>query len=152
MNAPKPLLVLPCSGPKRPGQLPAIEKYTGKGIWGLLRARQDWAAIQERINILIVSAQYGLLLPNDIVDDYEQPMTASRQASLSASAKHTRTTRQTLERLNPKEIYIALPKAYRAVFETWIEPLNASVTIHTYSKGAGIGSQRGELTRWLNNF
>jgi len=65
----RPILILPCSGPKLVGPQLAIDKYIGSSVWGLLRSSADWERLKHAASIYIVSAEYGLLRWCDIVDD-----------------------------------------------------------------------------------
>jgi DNA (cytosine-5)-methyltransferase 1 len=71
--APAPVVIIPCGGRKAAGLLPAGEKYIGSYHQ---MTRKAAAAIAERTGarVLILSALYGLLELDDLVDDYDLQM------------------------------------------------------------------------------
>src|SRR5205809_655479 len=78
------LLVLSCSLKKRadPGVLPAIERYDGPCFRVLRRyLRGSPAAVPE---VRLLSAEYGLLRPDELLPVYDRRMTASRSRELAA--------------------------------------------------------------------
>lgn len=63
----KILIVTNCSKLKKPGILPAIEKYEGLSI-SILKEVSEFA------DIYIVSAFYGLISQDTLIDDYDQSL------------------------------------------------------------------------------
>lgn len=146
----KPILFLPCSGPKATGRLPAINKYTGKSVWGLLRkCPHRFTRLCKSANIVIVSAKYGLLYPHEYIDDYEATMTPQRLAVLTNN--HQREKLQGILKIaNGQSVYVGLPKAYRLLIEG-LDIGNLSLcNTHYFAPGSGIGSQRRQLNQWVD--
>ena len=142
----KPALILPCSGPKLPGKLPAIEKYTGSAVWGLLRSSpDDFRLLTERCTIIVISAKYGVLSASDIVDDYDAVLNNERFASLQGQSAQSLKLNRLLA--SAKEVYIGLPKQHRALLMTWL-PFACSGPYTTFPLGSGIGKQRSILKQW----
>ena len=145
----QPILFLPCSGAKAPGLLPAIEKYTGSSVWGLLRKNQErFELLQNKAQLIIVSAQYGLLFPDEVVDDYDTTMTPQRLSELTNDYQRQKLG-AILNNVEDESIYVALPKAYRLL----IEKLNVCdwslLNTHFYAPGYGIGNQRKQIKEWV---
>ena len=76
------LLIVACSQRKRsdPGLLPAIERYDGVNFRVLRKARREgyWP---ENLDVLILSAKYGLLKPDTLIEDYDSRMTQERASA-----------------------------------------------------------------------
>lgn len=79
----KYLLIISCSDKKAktPGAIPACERYTGPPCWVLRRAKQE-KYLPNSLDILIVSAKYGLLEWNEKIEDYNQKMDDKRADEL----------------------------------------------------------------------
>lgn len=108
------LLVLSCSQRKRPdpGLLPAIERYQGPHFQVLrkyLRTRPDQAAA---LDILILSARFGLLAPATPIPDYDLRMTAPRVAELQPSVRAL--LGQLFQRNQYQRLCLALGRDYLA--------------------------------------
>ncbi|RZU46568.1 3'-phosphoadenosine 5'-phosphosulfate sulfotransferase (PAPS reductase)/FAD synthetase [Krasilnikovia cinnamomea] len=71
--APSPVVIVPCGSRKRPGRVRAAEKYIGPYARS---ARLAGEAVAERTGarIITLSARYGLLDDDDLVDDYDLTM------------------------------------------------------------------------------
>ncbi len=73
------ILLLPCSRAKRhdAGDLPAFERYDGP-LFRVLRkkAREEdrWPQIPPGLELLILSARYGLIYAATMIPDYDQPL------------------------------------------------------------------------------
>ena len=77
------LLIISCSGAKdrAPGMLPALMRYKGPFYPTLHKAlRED--RLPQNLDILIISAKYGLLKSDDPIADYDQKMDARRANEL----------------------------------------------------------------------
>ena len=79
----KSLLIISCSGAKdkTPELLPAVMRYKGPLYPTLHKAiRED--RLPKNLDILIVSAKYGLLKSKDPIEDYDQKMDIRRANEL----------------------------------------------------------------------
>jgi 3'-phosphoadenosine 5'-phosphosulfate sulfotransferase (PAPS reductase)/FAD synthetase len=72
-EAPAPVVVIPCGSRKRPGRVRAAEKYCGPYARS---ARLAGEAVAERTGarVITLSARFGLLEDDDLVDDYDLTM------------------------------------------------------------------------------
>ena len=79
----KSLLIISCSGAKdkAPGKLPALERYKGPFYPTLHKAKRE-NYFPENLDILIISAKYGLLKSDDLIEDYDQKMDCPRANEL----------------------------------------------------------------------
>ncbi len=79
----KSLLIISCSKAKdkAPGTLPAIDRYKGPFYPTLHKAKRE-NYFPETLDILIVSAKYGLLKSDDPIEYYDQKITPKRAEEL----------------------------------------------------------------------
>jgi cytoplasmic iron level regulating protein YaaA (DUF328/UPF0246 family) len=79
------LLILACSARKRLDRsaLPAIERYDGVNF-RILKKLQREHAFPHDLDVLILSAKYGLLRPETPIEAYNLKMTEARAAELCA--------------------------------------------------------------------
>jgi uncharacterized protein DUF6884 len=84
------LLIVACSQRKRSdaGFLPAIERYDG-GNYRLLRKARREGYWPERLDVLILSAKYGLIEDSTLIVNYEQRMNKERASELKAQTMQT---------------------------------------------------------------
>lgn len=71
---PSSLLILPCSKTKRDNEerLPAIERYNGQYYLVYKKWRREIEEPDDRVDVLILSAKYGLLQPGHLIHDYDE--------------------------------------------------------------------------------
>lgn len=78
-RSPRRLLLVSCSGRKNPvtGSVPAWHLYDGVAYRVLKRALRaaDWP---EDLDVVILSAKYGLIEPDTAIDTYDEIMTPAR--------------------------------------------------------------------------
>lgn len=72
-TAPTPVVIVPCGGVKAAGTLPAGEKYIGS-YHRMTRKAAAAIAARTGARVLILSALYGLLELDNLVDDYDLRM------------------------------------------------------------------------------
>jgi hypothetical protein len=151
------LLIVACSDRKAPGKdLTALARYDGPLYQMLRKLREQSYWVFRGLDVLILSAKYGLIEVFDHIEDYNQRMTASRTVELlpqvnekleSIKQKAPFTICQT--RYSPgnyEEILVSLGKDYR--------PAIADIDRHfphtsiTYTSG-GIGQQISQVKRWI---
>lgn len=148
-TARKPVLILPCSASKVAGPQQAILKYTGSSVWKMLRSRPDWPRIQRDCEIVVVSAEYGVLFSDDVVLDYDRKLDAARVAVLSTSPQQS--ARAASAVTDRPAIYVALPRLYRELFERLAGSSLHGQMVFRFSPGAGIGKQRQQLSQWATD-
>ena len=139
------LLIVACSQRKRPdpGLLPAIERYDGVTFRVLRKAKREgyWP---ENLDVLILSAKYGLIDAAMPTVCYEQRMTPERAIALNA---------QVLEKLQSRvgqrdyvEVYVDLGRDYLPAIEGCAE-LFSGLRV-SYAEGR-IGERLKGLKSWL---
>jgi hypothetical protein len=139
------LLIVSCSQRKRAdaGLLPAIERYDG-GNYRLLRKAKREGYWPERLDVLILSAKYGLIEASTPIANYDQRMNHERAIEL-----HTQTlqTLQTYARQNTyHEVYVDLGQDYTFAVEGIEELFNNSLVRN--AKGR-IGKRLAQLRTWI---
>lgn len=143
----KRLLIIACSATKRPdaGELPAIDRYDGPAYRVLRkwqRERPDQAAA---LDVLILSAEFGLIASDQPIPDYDRRMDARRARVLAP------TVRAVLRaHLHSHEVYgatlVNVGGDYAPALDlSHLEGLGAIA----HTRG-GVGERLGQLKRWLN--
>lgn len=145
-SAPRYLLIIGCSQRKRPdpGLLPAIERYDGVNFRVLRKARREryWP---ENLDVLILSAKYGLLEPETEIEDYDLKMTRQRAIELQPLIAPELVGR--VEAASYAEIFVNLGKNYLSALAGWEESLEQDTTV-VYASG-GIGQRAAQMHQWL---
>jgi len=139
------LLIVSCSRRKRSdlGLLPAIERYDGVSFRLLRKARREgyWP---ENLDVLILSAKYGLIDISTPIAHYEQRMTRNRANDLKSQVFQVL---QTLtQEFSYSAVYVELGKDYQDVMEGLTQLFSASSVV--YAKGR-IGQRLAHLRQWL---
>ncbi len=143
------LLIMPCSGMKLPHAAPAREIYTGV-MWQSLRAN---GPMPEKM--VILSAKHGIVLPEQLIEPYEQRMDEQRALELrEQAAAQARTVSTALGAVRPRQVFIAGGKLYRSVALAIVGELRAGGLLDEEANvactdGAGIGLQRAQLGQFL---
>ncbi|HKP53628.1 MAG TPA: hypothetical protein VJ183_13375 [Chloroflexia bacterium] len=140
------LLILGCSARKKggPEPIPAIERYDGP-MWKILRNfAQSEPLLLRGIDILALSAEFGLITGSNLIPLYERKMTPERAVELrpcvvqrlqeSLSAEHT-------------DICLAFSKQYTQAIAGW-EPLIPSNARLTRTDGPA-GVKLAQFKAWL---
>ena len=147
MNSkPEYLLIVACSGRKLPtaGLIPAIERYDGVNFRVLKKAQRE-GYFPSNLDTLIISAKYGLIKPETLIENYDHQMTSKRSKflcdSISANLDDYLSTR------TYKEVFINLGKLY---FHT----ISNSKEIRKYGRNLGvaegrIGEKMSQMKSWL---
>lgn len=145
-SEPRYLLIVACSQRKRsdPGLLPAIERYDGVNFRVLKKAQREgyWP---ESMDLLILSAKYGLLKPNTLIEDYDLRMT--RKQAIALQAQVSADLDANLERTPYSEVFINLGKVYMAALGLSKELTTLDKRVH-YATG-GIGEKMSQMKKWL---
>ena len=176
------LLVMSCSATKRgiPGLLPAIERYDGGSYWVLAKARRegylpaspglgigvrsDESDGNSRLDILILSAKYGWLLPTDLIENYDQVVTRARALELQPTVGPAldQLLEQPPSSPSPCSVLSASPAPYHQVYlnlgQTYRLALDTSTQLPLLLKQpgkvvlaqGGIGQRAAQLKTWLH--
>ena len=147
-SEPRYLLLLACSQRKRidPGLLPAIERYDGVNFRVLQKAKRE-GYLPENLDILILSAKYGLIEASTLIEHYDQKMTNQRAKELQVDV--SRRLDKFLSRTLYDEILVNLGKIYLTTIASSnrISLLNEKVI---YATG-GIGQKMSQMKLWLRH-
>lgn len=84
MDQPDSFLLLACSQRKRvpPDPLPALERYDGPQFRLVRNYLRAHPTAQSRLDIVVLSARFGLLAPSERIPAYDQRMTRERALQL----------------------------------------------------------------------
>jgi hypothetical protein len=138
------LLLLSCSSSKlrHPAQLiPAIERYTGI----FFKVLNKWRREHPKSNgpdVLIISAQFGLLAPHDRIPHYDQRMTPARALILAPQVQSS--LQKQLINGQYKSILVNLGRDYLRALEGF-DGFRAA----EWASGP-IGVRAKQLKAWLN--
>lgn len=139
------LLIVSCSQRKRSdaGLLPAIERYDGGQFRVLRKARRDgyWA---QNLDVLILSAKYGLIEAYTSIANYEQRMNSKRASELKEQVTQAlnKYSRQSIY----SEVYVNLGQDYCLAIEKIEELFKNSRVIRANGR---IGERLKSLKNWL---
>ena len=145
------LLIISCSQRKieSPGVLAAMDRYDGPTYRTLRKFCPD-GIIPQNLDVVIISARYGLLRGKQPIENYDQRMTAKRADELRPFI------RERLKRLiqDKRECPFSLG-AYDQVFinlgKTYMRTLDGFHwgTISTMEASGGIGLKTQQMKAWL---
>lgn len=140
------LLILACSQRKRTdtGLLPAINRYTGVNFQVLHKARRE-GYLPENLDILILSAKYGLIEASMPIDYYDLKMTKLRAQELQTEVSQK--LDEYLSQNTYDEIFVNLGKTY-------LTALGSSSRLPQLQKNlvdatGGIGQKMAQMKEWL---
>jgi cytoplasmic iron level regulating protein YaaA (DUF328/UPF0246 family) len=138
------LLILACSARKRLDRsaLPAIERYDGVNF-RILKKLQREHAFPHDLDVLILSAKYGLLRPETPIEAYNLKMTEARAAELCARVscdldRHLREKKY-------DSVFVNLGKTYLNALALSRKLKQCKVQ---YATG-GIGSKMKKMKAWI---
>ena len=136
------LLILACSKEKKkvPGKIPAIERYEGF-FFKIAKKMMREGKFPSSVDILIISAKYGLLKPHELIENYDLKMDKRRAMELKGEI--LRELKEEIEKNNYDEIFVCVGKEYIMSIKG-IERFARVV----YAEGR-IGEKGRELRRWL---
>lgn len=139
------LLLLSCSQRKHSNValLPAIERYDG-GTYRLLRKAQREGRFPTNLDVLILSAKYGLITASTCILDYDQRMNRERAAALKPEV--TQELQNIAEQNVYNEIYVELGQNYLYAIEALSNIFDHSTIV--YAQGR-IGERLAKLKQWL---
>jgi hypothetical protein len=140
------LLIVTCSQRKRSNSelLPVLERYDGTFFRILRKARREgyWP---DNLDVLIISAKYGLLELNTVIEKYDLRMTMVQAKQLKPVVAPLLNKRVTV--LTYTEIFLNVGKTYYEAIEGWNTALPHDTTV-IYASG-GIGQRAQQMRHWL---
>ena len=139
------LLILSCSKRKipTPGLLSAIDRYDG-GSFRVLRKMKRIGRWPTNLDVLILSAKYGLIDTTAQILNYEYKMDPKRAKELRAQSQTI--LRNLITKHDYSEIYIDVGREYLPVIRAGIAGLKDLQA--TYVSGR-IGERLMRLKQWL---
>ena len=150
------LLIIGCSERKSKllGFRPAIDRYDGP-TYRILRKMHREVNFPENVDVLIISAKYGLISLYELIEDYDQCMTAERAAELAPIVQELLTGEIIggngngdgtlgIHFYKYDEAFIHLGKTYRQTLEGFHWGL-----IRTLEASGGIGLKNRQMKVWL---
>lgn len=145
-SEPKRLLILACSQRKRPnpGLLPAIERYDG-GSYRVLRKLKREGNWPKNVDVLILSAKYGLIEAKTPIADYEQRMTRPRAKELKNQVTDVL---RVYAQKDYDEVYVDLGQDYWSAVEELVDVFRHFSVI--YAQGR-IGQRLASLKNWITS-
>jgi len=138
------LLVMGCSDKKNSvnGFVPAINLYNGPNYLTLKKLKRlnkfPWD-----VQIVIISAKYGMIFPDQWIENYDQKMTITRADELKKGLK--RKLEKYLVEKEFDECFINLGKKYMRS----IEAVQFPSDIRKFEAKGKIGEKRSEMLKWL---
>ena len=145
------LLIISCSQRKiqSPEPLAAIDRYDGP-TYRTLRKFCTGGLPPPELDVVIISAKYGFLRSKQLIENYDQRMTAKRadelrpkvQASLRALIQGKRECPFSLGAYD--QVFINLGKTYRRILEGFHWGL-----LPTLEASGGIGLKTSQMKAWL---
>ena len=139
------LLIISCSQRKiqSPETLAAIDRYDGPTYQTLRKLRHE-GYTPENLDILIISAKYGLLPCQQPVDEYDQKMTLERADALRPEVQSKLKSFIHTKRGGYDQVFINLGKTYRRTLEGFHWGL-----LPTLEASGGIGQKTSQMRTWL---
>ena len=135
----KYLLILPCSKQKKPvSKAPALELYDSPFYRVVRKAKPP------NLDILILSAKYGLISSNESISYYDQMMTAERAEELASEI--IMKLEKSLRYGSYDEIFINLGKTYMLALD---DGKNMLDEYNVYWASGQIGERSHQLKTWL---
>jgi cytoplasmic iron level regulating protein YaaA (DUF328/UPF0246 family) len=139
------LLIVACSQRKRcdADLLAAIERYDG-GNYRLLRKAKRDGYLPENLDILILSAKYGLITSSSPIAFYEQRMDKAR--ALELQSQTTSLLGEYAKQHSYQQVYVDLGADYYPAIGDIKEIFQGASVI--YAQGR-IGERLANLKKWL---
>lgn len=145
------LLIISCSQRKieSPGPLAAINRYDGPA-YRTLRKLEREGRFPENLDVVIISAKYGLLHYEQPIENYDQCMTPKRAVELrpkiQADLEHLIWDARgyLFSRGAYDEVFINLSKVYMSTLQGFHWGL-----IETDEASGGIGQKTSQMKAWI---
>lgn len=140
------LLILSCSQTKikNKGLLPAIERYDGPS-YKVLRKIMNRSDYNNSLDIAIISAKYGLLQPDDNIEDYDLKM--NKQIAESINKVVAQKLKKQILNKQYENIYINIGSDYTLAVDGFNKNLPKNIKIF-YANGR-IGERLSQMKKWL---
>jgi cytoplasmic iron level regulating protein YaaA (DUF328/UPF0246 family) len=142
----KYLLIISCSDKKdhREGLMPAIKRY--KGAWyGVINKLNREERFPLNLDVLIISAKYGLIPSDHLIEDYDWRMDVFRARELNDSVIGK--LEEILENAEYESILINLGKDYTEAIRGFEEMVPHSVRVSILN--GSIGTKKRDLKNWI---
>lgn len=140
------ILVLSCSATKRQDSdlLPALTRYDGPA-YRIVRQYRDCIerGAHPGLRVLILSAEHGILGSTSPLHDYDRKMDRARAAELIAAHRWRAEWMRELLLHEGRNCLVFGGALYRHVISGWLQGADFPHTT------GGIGTQLGQLKRWL---
>jgi len=132
----KSLLVISCSKTKinEKSEIPAFELYDGF-YYRIIKKLQREGKFPKNIDILILSAKYGIIKPTTKIRYYDQIMTEERAVYLNGEA-HEKLAKL-IEQNNYNRVIINLGKTYHMAIEGFEKLIDSNREIVEIDGGVG---------------
>ncbi len=140
------LLIISCSKRKKraSGLLPAMERYDGISYLILKKAKRK-GYLPKNLDLLIISAKYGLIEADSLIEDYDLLMTEKRAKQLKNLVAPMLAEKVKLIKYN--EIFLNIGKTYKMALEGWDSDIRRDSSI-IFASGS-IGKKSSQMLRWL---
>ncbi len=140
------LLILSCSQKKvkNPTLLPAIERYDGPS-YRVLRKIIYSSNYNNSLDIAIISAKYGLLRPNENIEDYDLKM--NQEIAKSIKNKVIQKLRRQISNKKYENIFINLGSDYKLSIDGFDRNIPKNTKL-LYADGK-IGEKLSRMKKWL---
>jgi len=140
------LLIISCSDKKdhREGLIPAIQRYTG-AWYGVMNKLKREGRFPENLDMLIISAKYGLIPPDELIENYDRRMDVSRARELNDSVVGK--LMQILENAKYESILINLGRDYIEAIQGFEEVVPDSIKVSMLM--GSIGARKSGLKKWI---
>jgi hypothetical protein len=140
------LLILSCSQTKikNTDMLPAIERYDGPS-YKVLRKIMNSSNYNNSLDIAIISAKYGLLQPDDIIEDYDLKMNKDIAESLNNEVVEE--LRKQISNNKYENIFLNIGSDYKLAVDGFNKRLPRNTEI-LYANGK-IGEKLSQMKKWL---
>ena len=137
------LLIISCSQRKveTSEPLPALERYDGPTYRTLRKAMHE-GRIPKNLDVLIISAKYGLIGCQKSIDAYDERMTSVQAAKHRHVSKYR--LKVLLEIRHYNQVFINLGKVYRQTLDNFHWGL-----LSTLEASGGIGQKTSQMKAWL---
>lgn len=140
------LLIVSCSQRKLddPDPLPALDRYDGVNFRVIKKAMREgrWP---QNLDLLILSAEHGLVDPSQLIRPYDRRMTAKRGAYLAGEVGEALARR--FRETPYEEVFVNAGKDYLPALRL-LEELHSPGSVVTYAEG-GIGRKMAAMKRWI---
>jgi hypothetical protein len=138
------LLIVACSQKKDPSPHPlkAIDRYDGVNFRVIKKFKRE-RKLPGNLDIVIISAKYGILRPDEYIDFYNVRMT--RQKARTLHSQILNHLRNLFSSNDYQEIFVNLGKDYLPAIEG-IEDFVSCPVVHAEGR---IGEKMGAMKRWV---